>query len=339
MIVTAVTNTSQEIGGRLRPMDPTRDLGTIADLIAGAFAAEIDERGRAALREMRWMARLTPLVWWLARADPSFEDSFNGFVWEAAASRGRQIVGNASLNRAPGNRRWRIICNIVVQEEYQGHGIGRRLTEAAIAEARDLGSAGVLLQVYRDNPRALRLYTSLGFQEAAGETDFWLKANESVAFLGAPDYHLRPWKPADGEAILELAHLVTPQMLQWIHPLRADEYRPDWLLRLVQRLSNLASGQRVYRLTVLKEERLVAMMTVTAAFRQGEHRLALLIHPDHTGRVEAALISRALHMLAVIPSRPVRVTVDVEHTAIQKALREYGFEEQRTLLTLHQNFE
>ena len=97
-MLTAVEGAKEQ--GGLRPMDPTRDLGIVADLIAGAFADELDERGRAALREMRWMARLTPLVWWWSQVDPSFRDAFNGFVWEerspkAGARRGSLGTGLA----------------------------------------------------------------------------------------------------------------------------------------------------------------------------------------------------------------------------------------------------
>ena len=43
MVVTKAEATSQ-IQGRMRPMDPSRDLGAIADLIAEAFASDIDKR-------------------------------------------------------------------------------------------------------------------------------------------------------------------------------------------------------------------------------------------------------------------------------------------------------
>jgi ribosomal protein S18 acetylase RimI-like enzyme len=341
MLGAAAQETTRSARGELRPIDPARDLRTIADLVATAFADEIDERGRVALREMRWMARLSPLVWWWAQADPSFRDVFNGFVWEepSAKAKGLQIVGNVSLSRAPGHRERWIICNVVVLDEYRRQGIGRQLVETAVAEARQLGADGVLLQVYRDNLPALKMYTGMGFEEVSGETGLRLEAVTSVAFLDAPGYLLRPWKPADGQAVYELARHVTPLAQQWIRPVRAEEYRLDWLSRLVKAISDLVAGRRVYRLTVLKEERLVAMMAVSASFRGEEHSLRLWVHPNHMGQVEAALVSRALHMLAAIPSRPVRVTVDKEHGAALKVLRDYGFKEGRTLLTLRRDFE
>ncbi len=340
MVVAAVAQETQQAAGRLRPLDPARDLGTVSALIAAAFAQEMDERSRRALREIRWMARLSPLVWWLAQVDPSFRDSFSGFVWEEPSPRGRrwQVVGNVTLNRAPGSRQRWILCNVVVRDDYRRRGIGRRLTEAAIAEARQMGAEGVLLQAYQDNLPALRLYTALGFQEAAGETEFWLDAVNAVAFLDAPGYHLRAWRPADGQAACELAELVTPTVQQWFRPIRAGEYRLGWWARLSEAVSDLMAGRRVYRLSALKEGRLVAVMTVTAAFRRGEHQLSLLVHPDHAGQIEVALVSRALHMLAAIPPRPVRGVVNKGEEATVRVLREYGFREQRTLLTLRKDF-
>jgi hypothetical protein len=54
--------------------------------------------------------------------------------------------------------------------------------------------------------------------------------------------------------------------------------------------------------------------------------------------VEAALVSRALHMLAAVPSRPIRMTANVGDDATLKVLGHYGFKEQRTLLTMRKDF-
>jgi ribosomal protein S18 acetylase RimI-like enzyme len=339
MIATTADATPQ-VHGRLRPMDPARDLGAVANLIADAFADEMDQRGRAALREMRWMARLSPLVWWWSMADPAFSDAFNGFVWEEPSPkrRGLQVVGNVSLSRAPGNRQRWIICNVVVQAEYRGRSIGQQLVDAAIVEARAMQAVGVLLQVYEDNLRALRLYTHRGFQEAAGETDLRLEAAQSVPIIDAPGYRIRAWQPADGQAVQELARLVIPPELQWLKPIQSNAYQPSWGSRLGRNLADLLAGRRLYRLSAIKDERLVASMAVTAAFWGSEHHLEILIHPDHAGQMEAALISRALQILSAIPPRPIRITADKDDTDLLAALHAYGFERRRTLLTLWKNF-
>lgn len=54
---------------------------------------------------------------------------------------------------------------IVVDHRCHGQGIGRRLTEHALAEARRLGCDRVRLSVYASNAAAHHLYRSLGFVE------------------------------------------------------------------------------------------------------------------------------------------------------------------------------
>jgi ribosomal protein S18 acetylase RimI-like enzyme len=196
-----------------------------------------------------------------------------------------------------------------------------------------------VLQVHRDNARALGLYTDMGFREASGEVDLRLEAIGSVAFLDAPGYEIRRWSPADGQAVFKLARHAIPDTEQWIRPVRAEEYRLDLLLRLGRWISDLAAGKRSYRLTALKDGKLVATMVVTAVSRRDAHRLVLLVHPNHRGNVEAALLSRALYMLASAPPRPVRIAANAGDEATLKVLRDYGFKEQRTLLTLRKDFE
>jgi ribosomal protein S18 acetylase RimI-like enzyme len=340
MVVTEATQRSSPTEGRVRPLEPGRDLRAVVELIAEGFGGDLDPKGQAALRELRWTARLWPLLWWLAQTDPALDDAFKGFVWEEPVPGEKKglIVGNVSLNRAPGSERRWIICNVVVREGHRGRGIGRQLTEAAIAEVQALAATGVVLQVYQDNVPALQLYTDFGFQEAAGEAELVAERVRAVALLDAPGYDLRRWSPADGQAALQLVRLVTPEALQWLRPIPAEEYRSDWWSRLGQRVAGLTAGRQTYRLVALRDGRLVALMTITVAYRRGDHHLTLVVHPDHAGKVEAALISRACHMLDVAPAAPVTAIVDKDHAATLKVLHDYGFKEQRTLLTMTKDF-
>ncbi len=344
MVVTIATEASQPRQGRLRPLEPVRDLRDVSRLIGDAFASDMDERGRAALRELRWMARLSPLVWWLSQADPEFRDAFRGFVWEAPGAAGQRarVVGNANVNRAPGNRQWYIVCNVVVAAEYRNRGIGRQLTAAATDEADGLGAQGVLLQVHQDNRPAMHLYLDLGFREVSGEAILWAEEVPPVAVVEGVDYQVRPAQPGDGPKIYELARQAVPLEQQWIRPLQQQDYWPDALSRLMTRTSDLLSNRTTYRLVALAPGRQgqvpVALASVTASFGRRAHRLALLVQPEHAGRVETHLLSRALHLLAAAPARPVRATLYTNGPAALKVLGSYGFRERRTLLTMRRDF-
>ena len=67
---------------------------------------------------------------------------------------------------------------ILLDYRYHGLGLGRQMTEFAIAQAKRLGCGRVRLTVYASNVRSVRLYLSLGFKEiyrepviVAGEAD------------------------------------------------------------------------------------------------------------------------------------------------------------------------
>jgi len=343
MVVTTATEASQPWQGRMRPLEPVRDLRDVSRLIGEAFASEMDERGRAVLRELRWMGRLSPLVWWLSQADPEFRDAFRGFVWEAPGAPGRhtQVVGNVNVNRAPGSRQWYIICNVVVAPEYRNRGIGRQLTAAAVDEAADLDAQGVLLQVYRDNPPAMHLYADLGFRETGGEANLWADEVPSVTVVQGVDYRVRPLQSGDGPKVYELARQAVPLEQQWIRPLQQQDYWPDALSRLLARTGDLLAHRKTYRLVALAADGHaqvpVAFASVTASFGQEAHQLKLLIQPEKAGRVEAPLLSRALHLLASAPERPVQATLYTNDLAALKVLESYGFRERRALLTMRRD--
>ena len=61
--------------------------------------------------------------------------------------------------------RHRADFGISVIKDYWGLGIGRALTEACIACAKEAGFAQLELEVVADNDRAIALYESLGFVE------------------------------------------------------------------------------------------------------------------------------------------------------------------------------
>jgi ribosomal protein S18 acetylase RimI-like enzyme len=53
--------------------------------------------------------------------------------------------------------------DFAVLAEHRGHGVGRRLMEAVVAKAQELGCCKVTLEVDEHNERARRLYRAAGF--------------------------------------------------------------------------------------------------------------------------------------------------------------------------------
>ncbi|MDP8923934.1 MAG: GNAT family N-acetyltransferase [Chloroflexota bacterium] len=76
-----------------------------------------------------------------------------------------QVVGMAGLHVRGSKQRHVADLGIMVDDEHQGRGIGRALM-AALLDIADyhLGLARVELEVVADNPAAIHLYESLGFE-------------------------------------------------------------------------------------------------------------------------------------------------------------------------------
>jgi ribosomal protein S18 acetylase RimI-like enzyme len=66
---------------------------------------------------------------------------------------------------------------LYVESALQGQGIGRRLLEAALRHPRLAAATEVVLHVWEENERAVRLYESAGF-ERVGTTRFAVGAAE-----------------------------------------------------------------------------------------------------------------------------------------------------------------
>ena len=67
---------------------------------------------------------------------------------------------------------------IIVDHSFHNRGIGARMTEFTVEEARKLGCARVRLTVYASNHAAVRIYAAKGFVECG---------REPVLLMGAPD--------------------------------------------------------------------------------------------------------------------------------------------------------
>lgn len=64
------------------------------------------------------------------------------------------------------------ICDFYVEPFFKGQGIGKRLLQYVIDDAKEAGKAKVCLMVLQDNLGARKFYEHHGFQET-GETGFF----------------------------------------------------------------------------------------------------------------------------------------------------------------------
>jgi ribosomal protein S18 acetylase RimI-like enzyme len=331
-MVISVASKGERFRG-LRPIEPGRDLRQVAALIEEAFASQLDFRGQEALRELRTMSRLGPLLWLLDRLSPEFHETFSGFVWVEEGC----VVGNVTVNRSRlRSQRW-FISNLAVEPVYQGQGIARELMQAAIGMARDRGGESVTLQVRGDNVPALKLYRDLGFEELVGTTELRLGRVGRVDFVPTEGFTLRQRGYGEWHKEYKLAQAAIPASEQRAKPIREEDFRKGFGDRVVDRLGDLFAGQRTYRLALDKGDRFIATVTVRASWWGGGHGLKMMVHPDYRGRVEEILVTRALAFLANYPGQGVAVKMSASHQEAIETLKRYGFVEEKTLVQMRLN--
>ncbi len=160
--------TSYEQEGHLRALDPRRDLLQVADLIELCFTETLDADGFGYLRQLRAMARTSPLLTWAYNlAEQAGSMPMIGYVWEEHD----RVIGNISLIPIqPQGLRGYLVANVAVHPEQRGRGIGRALTARAIEHARDRRANCAWLQVRAENAPAVHIYSALGFRERARRT-------------------------------------------------------------------------------------------------------------------------------------------------------------------------
>jgi len=81
--------------------------------------------------------------------------------------------------------RWRVtdevhLLNVAVHPEYRGTGIGRRLVEAVLEEARTGGARVVFLEVRAGNVVARRLYRRLGFRDIGVRRGYYGPGQDAI---------------------------------------------------------------------------------------------------------------------------------------------------------------
>src|SRR5512141_3092900 len=151
----------------VRPLNVLRDLSAVADLIELCFSPTMDNDGQRYLSDMRRASRDDSFLNWASHMTETASMPLMGYIWEQDG----RIVGNASLIpfRDRGKRVY-LIANVATHPDYRRRGIGRALTEQVTKHARAKNASAIWLHVRDDNPGAIMLYESLGFQEIARRT-------------------------------------------------------------------------------------------------------------------------------------------------------------------------
>lgn len=331
--MTAYHAVSRRIGksieSGIRPFDIGRDLRPVAELIADAFAHELDPRGSAALREMRIMSHVGALLKLLNRSTGEFDDIFGGFVWVEEG----KVVGNVTVQKAESSGvRWQI-ANVAVAPAHRGRGISRHLMVRALDYIRENGGTWAVLQVYAQNVVARTLYERLNFEEVGGSVDLRMERVQRVDELPAiANFHA--FSSEQWQLVYDLANSQQNGQMQWWRPPRRIDFQITFEQLVAEWFWQMVGRKQIYRRAIQRTRRFDAALILTAMRWRGTHQLQLWVHPDTQGQYEEQLVQWALATLQEYPRWPILLTLSSQHTAAIAAARAFGFQEQQTLLTM-----
>lgn len=300
-------------------MNILRDLPAVADLIEMCFSSTLDDEGQSYLQQMRRASRDDSFLRWASQVVDSASLPMTGFVWD---ENGR-IVGNASLvyNHYKG-KKLALIANVATHPEFRRRGIGRTLTERAMAHARRKGVTEIWLHVRDDNPTAIKIYSELGFVERARRTTYTAK----------PDPLLSP--TSNGLTVSRPNPRDWPLQHAWLDQLHPDELgwynRWDWNI--------LAPGlwKWLYRLFVefdirqwaaYKDGELLATLSWMSTMRSSD-ALWAAAKPDGDAAGLRSTLEAARRDLGYLR----RLSLDYPAGEMVEAIQSAGFSARRTLL-------
>jgi ribosomal protein S18 acetylase RimI-like enzyme len=208
----------------IRPMNVLRDLSAVADLIELCFSSTMDQDGQRYLSDMRRASHDDRFLHWASHVAETASMPMTGYVWEQDG----RIVGNASLIpfRDHGKRVY-LIANVATHPEYRRQGIGRALTERAMMQARSKNASAVWLHVREDNPGAIRIYESLGFQEIARRTA-WYAGPERFLHESEAGITVVPRQPRFWSLQLNWLRRIYPDHLSWYHSWNINAMGPGF---------------------------------------------------------------------------------------------------------------
>ncbi len=323
----------QASGAGIRPFDIGRDLRPVAELIAEAFASELDQRGNAALREMRVMSHMGGFLKLLNRTTGDFNDVFNGYVWEEEG----RLVGNVTVQKSDryGNR-WQI-ANVAVAPAYRGRGIARKLMDQALDHIDDMGGRWAVLQVYQRNTSARHLYEALDFEYLGGLADLRLAIvppHRILTEFNPELQHFYGFSAQHWQELYELANFQLSSQAQWWRGVRRSDFQESIDQQFGEWFSRTIGRRNVYRRCIQAARRFEAALILTAQRWSGEHQLKLWVRPDHYGQVEEAMMQWVLKTLDDYPRLPVTLELSTLHEAGMEAARRHGFEVVRSLMTM-----
>lgn len=309
----------------IRPLQKRKDLAAVANLVEMCFADTMDPDGRDYVRHLRFLAQ--EYTGWGGNPFERLQLPVQGFLWEED----QMVVGNLTLIPfSTKGRKYFLIANVATHPAYRGRGIARKLTLTALDYVRTHGATSAWLHVRDDNPIAIGLYETLGFEERLRRTiwqcDTYIDKEIQVQNNGVQvgKRTMKDWTQQS-----TWLDRIYPPEVSWNLPLNKSRLEPGWLKPLQMAMS----GEKVVHLAARRENELIGLVTWEPS-RTYADTLWLATDP---GKEEFAVRALMVGIQKVLSrERPLMVNYPEGHAVA--AFEQSGFVPHMTLIWMEAGF-
>ncbi len=328
--MTSVPVQNQSSASGIRPVNLRTDLAPLADLMELVFADSMDQGGRAAVREMRYLSRIGVGISLLPGLNDLTHGINMGYVWVEDS----RLVGNVSIypTSRPYRNTW-IIANVGVHPDYQRRGIATHLMRASLDTIRARGGEQAILQVDSDNEAAGQLYERLGFVVERA----WILWRRGGSLRIPPPIteqpvHITHRRHGEWQAEYALAQQVRPAEqggIGWQRPLDISLFRKPLTKQIGDWLNMRAEERLVIRSD--DERRLLASLWIESGLMTTSTQLTLMVAPEFRGVYDDVLVNTAVRRFS---SRNTALSIEhpADETRTSDVLRSYQFRPQREVI-------
>jgi ribosomal protein S18 acetylase RimI-like enzyme len=307
----------------LRPLDPRRDLGAVADLIDLCFDFHMDEDGREYVRQIRLAAQAQKSVFAASQNIGSGSVPMQGFVWEEDG----KLVGNLTIIPFLRSGKWHfLIANVATNPLYRRRGIARELTRTALQYIREHNGFITWLQVREDNPTARKLYEELGFVEIAHRTTYRTPSKPTAIPAASSSVYMTARRKSDWPTQSSWLKETYPPEIAWHLPLDIRKLQPG----LWQSLMRLLNDEIMVHWCARRDERLLGI----ASLEKGRGNTDTLWLAFPAIPEEDALFSLLTRVRTEVNGTRA-ITVNFPAGVAEKCFRLAGFEKHLTLVWMN----
>lgn len=307
----------------MRPLDPRKDLGAVADLIDLCFDFHMDEDGREYVRQIRQAAQAQKSMFGVSQSIGSGGVPMQGFVWVEDG----KLVGNLTIIPFLRGGKWHfLIANVATNPLYRRRGIARQLTHKALQYIREHNGTITWLQVREDNPSARQLYKNLGFVEIAHRATYRTPSKHTSIPSPSTSLYLTTRRKSDWQSQAAWLRETYPPEIAWHLPLDFHKLEPGFWRGLVR----LINDETVLHWCARRNERLLGVASLEVSRGSTDTLwLAFPVIPE-----EDALFSLLTRVRAETNgTRP--ITVNFPASVAEKCFRLAGFEKYLTLVWMN----